>query len=324
MLMILTILIVFTPHLVSAHVKWFTTVTKEKASITDIISPMFLIVTLISTSILILLPIILLKIKGWGWAQTIESKLQSYSLYCKNILIYGTAISLAIQIMTGSVLAPELIITSEVVIWIVWIIVLLLIIPNNVATKIGGWGILGLYTWITVGNGFSATIDYVFYVAIALALIIENKRLSIPILYIFTGFSLCWVSMEKIVYPSMAIDIIIKHNVPTFGFTPEDFTLLCAFIEFVLGYLLFVGIFNRTLAVIITGVFMSTVCIFGIKEIIGHFMIHIVLIIFIIEGANEYVMPIKICKRSINMVVFLIITFLYALFFMLTLYYIYV
>ncbi len=63
---------------------------------------------------------------------------------------------------------------------------------------------------------------------------------------------------------------------------------MAAFIEFVVGYLLVVGILNRVLGLVVTLIFIMTTMLFGFTEIIGHFMIHIVLFIFIIEGVSFY------------------------------------
>jgi uncharacterized membrane protein YphA (DoxX/SURF4 family) len=127
--------------------------------------------------------------------------------------------------------------------------------------------------------------------------------------------------VEKWVYPAMSVDIIQNHGVPTFGFAPEVFVVLAAFIEFVVGYLLIVGILNRVLAFVLTLIFISTTMLFGVTEIIGHLMIHIVLIIFIIEGVSFYDPPIKIHKTKLDQIVFIFLNFLFTLSTFLLLYY---
>ncbi|MDM5155929.1 hypothetical protein QUF88_19660 [Bacillus sp. DX1.1] len=319
-------LIVFSPHWVKAHVKWFTTVEPEKKNLQDIINPLFMMVALLSAILLAILPFVLAKMTEWKWSQKTEARLKSYNNYSQYILKYGTAISLTLQILSGTLFAPEFPIQSEIIIWMIWGIIISLTIPHYIATKIGAFGILSLYSWLTIEKCFTCTIDYIFYVAIAIALFLSHtkkEKWGIPILYFGTGFSLCWVAIEKLVYPLMAVDVVIKHSVPTFGFTPDVFILLCAFIEIIIGYLLLIGILNRTLAVIVTIVFILTTLIFGIPEIIGHFMLHIVLIVFLIEGATDYPMPIKIHEKRIKQVFFIFINFFFMLFTMLSLYYVY-
>lgn len=318
-------LFLFTPYFVNAHVKWFTTVEPVKSPIQDTVSIMFILVALLSATILTVLPFIITKMKRWIWAQKCEVKLQSYAPYSESILKYGTAIALIIQVLSGTIFALEFPTQSEIIIWVIWGIIIALIIPHDIATKVGSLGILCLFCWITIDNCLECTIDYIFYIAIAINLFFSSKlkKWKIPILYFFTGFSLCWVAMEKVVYPLMAIDVVIKHEVPTFGFPPDVFVLLCAFIEFVIGYLLFIGILNRTLAVVVTTIFIMTSLLFGVTEIIGHFMLHIVLIIFLFEGTNNYSMPIKLCNNKTQQVVFIFVQFILGLLALLLLYYIF-
>ncbi|MFZ3590744.1 hypothetical protein ACOI1C_16195, partial [Bacillus sp. DJP31] len=66
--------------------------------------------------------------------------------------------------------------------------------------------------------------------------------MGLPILYLGTGLSLCWIAVEKWVYPELTISIIQHHGVPKFGFPYDIFIVLAAFIEFIVGYLLVVGI----------------------------------------------------------------------------------
>jgi uncharacterized membrane protein YphA (DoxX/SURF4 family) len=119
----------------------------------------------------------------------------------------------------------------------------------------------------------------------------------------------------------MSLDIIQGHEVPIFGFAPETFVVIAAFIEFVVGYLLVVGILNRLLAFVLTLIFIMTTMLFGITEIIGHFLIHIVLITFIIEGVSFYDPPIKIHKTKISQIVFVFLNFIFTLATFLLLYY---
>lgn len=62
-----------------------------------------------------------------------------------------------------------------------------------------------------------------------------------------------------------------------------------------------------------TVLFILTTTIFGYTEVVGHRMIHIVLIIFIIEGIPFYDPPISIHKIRINQLIFVFLNFLYVL-----------
>src|SRR5690606_5863849 len=117
-----------------------------------------------------------------------------------------------------------------------------------------------------------------------------------PLLYIITGISLCWVAVEKWVYPNMTVNIIEAYNVPTFGFEPTIFIVMAAFIEFIIGYSWIAGILNRSLGIIFTIILILTTMLFGYAEFIGHFMIHVILITFILEGKPLYKTSLKRCQ----------------------------
>ncbi|WP_255294542.1 hypothetical protein [Bacillus cereus] len=307
--------------------KWFTKVEQpEKKAIELIVDPLFIMVACCSMVLLAGLPWISEEIMKWKWSQRIELKLHSYQNYSQHILKYGTALALTIQICSGTIFAPEIPVYSENIIWVVWLIIFFLFIPHPLAIGISALGIISLYLALTIKMGFSHTIDYIFYLSISITLFlncINKKHLGIAILYVGTSFSLLWVAMEKIVYPSMSIDIIMNHNVPTFGFAPDTFVLLCAFIEFIIGYLFLIGILNRTLSLIVTIIFMLTTMLFGAVEIIGHFMLHIVFIVFLIEGGGGIYISRQVQKQRSMYTIFLLSSFPFLLLITLICYYIY-
>ncbi|EOV9528113.1 hypothetical protein ACE41A_12695 [Bacillus cytotoxicus] len=319
------ICVLFSPHIVQAHVKWFTHATPEKVPMEEILQPLFLVIAIFVTLVLAYLPVLIEKISKWKWAQACETALQSFTTHSLTLLKYGTVIALLLQVFSDSIFAIEF--STQKVRWIVWGIILLLILPYRIATQLGALGILILFLGVTIEHCLGCTIDYIFYVAVAISLFFykeKAKKWTIPILYFFTGFSLCWVAMEKIIYPSMAIDVVTRYQVPTFGFPADVFVLLCAFIEFSIGYLLFIGILNRTLAVLVTVIFLSTTILFGITEIIGHFMLHIIFLIFLIEGTGQYSMPIKMYKLQVQQAIFIFAYYLLSLFTLLLLYHVFV
>jgi O-antigen ligase len=119
----------------------------------------------------------------------------------------------------------------------------------------------------------------------------------------------------------MTLDIVHNHHVPTFGFAPSVFIVLAAFIEFVVGYLLVVGILNRLLSIVLTIIFIMTTMLFGYIEIVGHFIIHIILLLFIIEGVSFYKPPVDMHKSKLDRIIFVALTFLLVLATFLLIYY---
>ncbi|RHW42207.1 DoxX family membrane protein [Neobacillus notoginsengisoli] len=313
-----------TPLISAAHVKWFTEAVPQKAPIEEIISPVFISISIGAALILAALPQLLPWIMKWKPVAKIDRNLEGLRKYSRVLLKYGTAAALIIQVLMGTIFAPEIHIPSIEVTILVWLAIGLLITPHHYATKAGSLILLGLFIYITPLHGLFHMLDYGFYLAIIFVLLIGNTRLEqwgFPFLYLGTGLSLCWVAVEKWVFPGLSLDIIANHHVPTFGFPPEIFVVLSAFIEFVVGYLLVVGVLNRLLAFVLTCLFILTTTLFGWLELAGHFMIHIILAIFIIEGVSFYKPPISIHKTVADQVVFVFLNFIFVLATFLMIYY---
>ncbi|MFT4415868.1 hypothetical protein ACLM5H_18575 [Fredinandcohnia humi] len=313
---LLVLAIVLTPLLSEAHVKWFTEVEPKKESIENILSPLFMFVAILVAVVLAILPQLLPRLMKIPYAKKIDERLDQFRKYSVYILKYGTALALIVQVFSGTIFAPEFYIVETWEVILAWTTIVLLLIPNHYATKAGAFILLLLFVNVLRQAGIFHMLDYGFYVAIIFVLFIGKTKLEnwgFPFLYLGTGLSLCWVAVEKWVYPAMSLDIIHNHQVPTFGFPPEAFVVLAAFIEFVVGYLLVVGVLNRILSFILTLIFISTTMLFGYTEVVGHLMIHIVLIIFIIEGVSFYHPPIRIHKTIVDQMVFVFLNFLFVL-----------
>ncbi|HIW33599.1 MAG TPA: hypothetical protein IAA29_12520 [Candidatus Paenibacillus intestinavium] len=311
-------------NVAEAHVKWFTDVAPEKETITNIMSPLFLGLTLFTAVLLAVLTQVLPSMSKWSPLAAVDRTLDQWRSYTFPILKYGLAAALLIQVFSGTLFVPEFEITSTLEISLLWIAIVLLVIPHYIATKAGALVTLVLLVMLTLSVGWFHMLDYGFYLAIVGALLLQRTQgqsWAMPLLYLGTGLSLCWVAIEKWVFPSMALDIIENHGVPTFGFAPAVFIVMTAFIEFIVGYLLVVGILNRILSAVLTLIFVSTTMLFGMTELVGHFMIHIVLIIFIIEGVSFYKPPVEIHSRRADRLIFVSLNFIFALSTMMLIYY---
>ncbi len=304
------------PVAAHAHVKWFTEVQPVKEDITTILSPFFMILAIVTAVILAGLTQVVGRLSTWGVSERIDTGLDQLRGYLPMLLKYGTAAALIVQAISGSMFAPEFAIEHTIERVLMWTAILLLLVPFKFASKAGALVLLGLLIYLTSSVGWFHMLDYGFYFAVIGVLVLERTReskLGFPLLYLGTGLSLCWVAVEKWVYPIMAEDIIANHNVPTFGFAPGTFIVMTGFIEFVVGYLLVVGILNRLLAFVLTLIFISTTMLFGITELIGHFMIHVVLLMFIIEGTSFYKPPVAIHKSRTDQMIFVSLNFLFVL-----------
>ncbi|QMV42926.1 DoxX family membrane protein [Cohnella cholangitidis] len=306
------------------HVKWFTDVDPVKEALENVLSPVFM-GTAIAVALLLailtqLLPSIM-KLSALGKLDRQVERLRPKSFY---ILQYGTAIALLWSLLEGSLFAPEFGQPQQEIKIAVYATIVLLLIPHHISLKAAALIIFGLYVYDVGEYGLFHMLDYGFYLAIAAALAFYRtafEKWSFPLLYLGTGLSLCWVAVEKWIYPAMSLDIVENHHVPTFGFDPGVFIVLAAFIEFVVGYLLVVGILNRLLSIVLTLIFIMTTMLFGYVEIVGHFMIHVILLLFIIEGVSFYKPPVDMHKTKLDRIVFVALNFLLVLATFLLIYY---
>ena len=320
------LLVTLTPHFAEAHVKWFTKSMREKAPIEEIITPLFMGTAVICVMLLVCLTIFVMKATNWSFFSKRERWLSGFRKHTLVLLRYGTVLALVIQVMSSVVFSPGYQINHTIITYSIWITIALLLIPDYKATKGAGLILLGLFTYLTAQNGLFDMLDESYFLSIiAVFLICETKweKFSIPLLYLGTGLSLCWVAIEKWVFPGMSIDIIANYHVPTFGFPPEIFIVLVAFVEFVIGYLFIIGLLNRILGFVVTVIFILTTTLFGWTEIVGHTMLHILFLIFIIEDTSFYWTPLKIYKTQRERLLFVSINFILLLVTLLLVYYIF-
>lgn len=310
--------------LASAHVKWFTGLPPAKEPVDHILSPFFMTVAILVATLLALLTQVLPILMRVPILTRLDRKVEKWRFLSFPLLQYGTAIAMMWGAMEGKLFAPELELHGTVVTVSVWTVAAFLLIPHHYATKAGAGILFGLFINSIAEYGLFHLLDYGFYVALIGALALRQTKLerwAFPILYLGTGLSLCWVAVEKWIYPNMSLDIVEHHHIPTFGFAPSPFIILCAFIEFVVGYLLVVGILNRVLSIVLTSIFITTTMLFGYIEVVGHFIIHIVLLIFIIEGTSFYKPPVEMHEGTLNRIVFVMLNFLFVLATFLLIYY---
>ncbi|WP_256758658.1 DoxX family membrane protein [Cohnella sp. WQ 127256] len=307
-----------------AHVKWFTDVTPVKEALDNVLSPVFMGTALAIALLLAVLTQVLpsiMKISVMGKLDQQVERLRPKSFL---ILQYGTAVALLWSLLEGTLFAPEFASPEGGVTIAIGIAIAMLLIPHHLTAKAAALVLVGLYVYYIGQYGLFHMLDYGFYLAIAAALGLYRtvfEKWSFPLLYLGTGLSLCWVAVEKWIYPAMSLDIVENHHVPTFGFDPAVFIVLAAFIEFVVGYLLVVGILNRLLSIVLTLIFIMTTMLFGYVEIVGHFMIHVILVLFIIEGVSFYKPPVDMHKTKLDRIIFVALNFLLVLAMYLLLYY---
>lgn len=183
----LAIAVIITPLFAEAHVKWFTEIAPQKETLEQILSPFFLSLAITFAILLGFLTLLIPKTAGWPLIQKWDDKLSGYRKYSRYLLKYGTAAALIIQVINGTLFAPEFHIEQTVTAAFAWASIVLLCIPHHSATKAGAAILLGLFIYVTIDNGIFHMLDYGFYLAIIAVLLVGKTRLEekgFPLLYL--------------------------------------------------------------------------------------------------------------------------------------------
>jgi hypothetical protein len=305
------------------HVKWFVGHERETPmAMTEVVGGPFLLWMAVTMVGLLLSAIYNERLQQIGMIQRIHTLLDRAKPHISTILRVGLGIALLLQLFAGSFLAPEL----DAQEW--WLTALVVIALAGLFTQrtlaVSGAAIAILYAVAMLRYGLFHALDYGFYLGIIYYLLVFRSQLlrptATPVLYLFTGLSLAWVAMEKFTMPELAVHIVEEFHIPTFGFSIEHFVLISAFIEVGLAWTFIVGILNRFVSIIVTLVFITTTTVFGFTEIVGHTILHTLLIMFLIEGEGTFTTPFHFHRKPLLRYLFVLVNFIVLLFGMMWLY----
>lgn len=293
-----------TSSMAHAHVKWFV---KDHSAVgplrlEDLNRPTFWGLLLLSVVTLAFLVYLDRKLEAWSAYEKINSYLNQYTSRATVILRVFTGASLLLAWQVDTMVAPDLHVPSPGWGWYQLCLALFLLL--RLTTPLAGLGMMVLYIWAMTQFGLFHLLDYFVYFGIGTFLLLSNcghariRDLRIPVLYTSLGFSLCWVAMEKVFFPTWGLEVLRQHPALTMGLDPQFFLLACAFVELSLGYLLIICLLQRPLALTITLVFFTTSAFFGKVEVVGHTLLHGALLVFIVIGQRgAYQPPIAFHKK---------------------------
>lgn len=288
---ILLLFFLVIPAIARAHVKWFThgSYADKPVLPSEIFSPLFFQLAILTLAVVLIgvwLDQMLGKLKGY---QRIDQWLSDRRDIATLVLRTALAMTYLLSWQDGSMLVPNVGVKQEWIGWYQFLLTFLLIFPRTV--PIAGLGTIFLYALgIAKYSGFHM-LDYALYLGVGWYLTVSQaqqprlRKSGLMVLYLTVGFSLCWVALEKFIYPTWAIEIIEERNL-NMGLDVNLFLAGAAFVEFGLGYLMLICMLQRPLAVVITLVFFTTTMVFGKVEVIGHTLLHGCLIVFLLEGRS--------------------------------------
>lgn len=291
---LIALLALVLPQISEAHVKWFSDYSFQNPplQLSKFDTPYFWGLFLLSV---VSMPIMV-------WLDKVAEKSSAYLNTNAFLDRYADKAPLIMRVTMGAVLlmswqadsiiAPEIPIPSPIWGWFEFTLALCLLFPKT--SIITGLGMVFLWTTGVTQHGIFHMLDYVVYPAVGLYLVVTNlkseriRNFDLPILYSGLGFSLCWVSFEKLIYPFWGLSVLSKAPALTMGLPHDFFLMACAFVEFSLGYLLIICLLHRPLAIIITLTFFTTTAFFGKTEVVGHTILHGALLVFIVKGPGHY------------------------------------
>lgn len=315
------------PRPAHAHVKWFAefSFADEPVSVGQAMTPLFLGLALLSMVVIGGMVLLDRRLQDAAWYRGVNDWLAARRGDAPLVMRIGVFATLLLAWQADALLAPELRVWAEWIGWLQFLLALLLLFPRTV--PVAGAGLIALYLLGAARFGAFHLLDYLFFAGAGWYLLVSGARgerlrgTGIPAVYATVGFSLCWVALEKIVYPRWALYLLDQHPQLSLGLDVRFFLLAAAFVEFSLGYLLIINLLQRPLALVITLVFFTTTTIFGKLEVIGHTPIHAALIVFLLEGPGTvYRAPIMFHRRMALRTAFAAVNFALLLAILLPLY----
>lgn len=302
------------------HVKWFSdfSFADRPLAAHDLLTPTFIGLVLLSMAVVGALVWVERFLAEAAWYQAVNGWLTARRDRSVLVMRIATGAVLLLSWQADSVLAPNLLIESAWVGWFQFLLALLLLFQRTV--PLAGAGMIALYLLGAADRGAFYMLDYLAYAGVGYFLLVHaanSVRLrgsALPALYVTVGLSLCWLALEKMVYPQWGLYLLQQNAQLSLGLNPQFFLLATAFVEFSLGYLLIIGLLERPLALVITLVFFTTTLVFGKVEVIGHTLLHGALIVFLLEGPGTvYPAPIKLHKRPLLRTAFAAVNFVLLL-----------
>lgn len=285
------------PSLAHAHVKWFSDFSygDRPLTLTEALTPAFFALAALSIVAVAALVFIDRRLETAEWYERTTRWLSARRDQSTLVMRIGAGAVLLLSWQADAMLVPELGIGPAWIGWYQFLLALLLVFPGTV--RLAGAGLILLYGYGVLRFGALHMLDYLVYAGAGYFLMVSgafDARIHasrIPALYLSVGFSLCWVALEKVVYPQWGLYVLQENPQLALGFDLRFFLLAAAFVEFSLGYLLIINLLQRPMALAITFVFFTTTLVFGKTEVIGHTLIHAALAVFVLEGPGERFRP---------------------------------
>ena len=306
-LLLVVIALLAAPGRADAHVKWFCGVIDLRAppkSLAAVLSPMFLTRGL---AFLLLVTagsaVDFCLSRRWPNLQRGSVRLDFVEDAVVRLGLAGYMVGLCADLAVvpwspagyGAILTPELFVDNRIISAVQVLIAFSLVLRRT--CPLAGFGIIGLYVFGIARYGVFHMTDYVFFLGLAVYLILDWPRLDrrfslrswrVPILVGSLAFSLMWTAIEKFLYPGWTDIVLALYPSVAMGFPPSFVTLTAGFVEFTLAFYLLVGhSLLRPGAFLFMLIFIVAIPEFGILDAVGHLPIIAIFLVVIIHGVSR-------------------------------------
>jgi len=297
----------------SAHVKWFVPydIGKPPLPIDQVLTETFIYFFVGSVSLIYAFFVLDRYIYKKDFGGALDRKLQRHDDFSIHMIRFCASvffISLWVYYLTSHVsvfLTPELR-TNQT--WISWVQLAMGFCAMSRRTlPLTGVGIIALYAGAISVYGTFHLLDYVIFLGIAYFLLVtssDNRKIrksGFVVLYLATGVTLLWASIEKFGYPHWTHPLLKSDPRLSLGFSPAVFTVLTGFVEFNVTFLLLgaTSILTRLIALGLDAVFVMAIYMFGPIDGVGHLMIIAILIVLAVRGPTDARKMVVLNEKSV-------------------------
>ena len=198
------------------------------------------------------------------------------------------AFLLALSYLGNVLLTPELQTDWVWVRWLQLLMAVLVVMPKT--AYLTALGIVALYAVAASQYGWFHLLDYPIFLGVAAYLFLMSRygdtkaQLAMTVLRVLTSITLLWAGMEKFAYPEWSFPMLKARPSVSMGFEPEFFMIAAGFVEFTAAFVVMTrSIAARVACAILLFIFTAAIPEFGLVDLIGHFLIIVVLLALILS-----------------------------------------
>lgn len=280
------------PSEASAHVKWFCAfdVAGQPRGLENVLCPDFEL--LVALALVVLMAGCVLEGTSVGAAlQRALNRVTSRLATDSELLIRALCgfFFVALWVTGGMILTPELKTDSSAVSWLQLVLAATMMWRRTL--PLAALGIVFLFGLALCDYGLFHLMDYPIFLGLAAYFALTGLQRNLfgmrplDVVRWATAITLMWASIEKWAYPEWSFPLFVVHPSLSLGYDYEFFMRAAGVIEFTLSFaLIWTPLARRSAAILLAGMFLSAIPVFGKLDAIGH--APIIAVVLAIIGDN--------------------------------------